>query len=50
MGMAKSFLHYGRFDSVEETAARINAITQSDVLRVANEIFQDDKLLTLIYE
>jgi predicted Zn-dependent peptidase len=50
MGMAKSFLHYGRFDSVEETAARVNAITQSDVLRVANEIFQDDKLLTLIYE
>lgn len=49
MGMAKSFLHYNRYDSIEEAYAKIDKITSSDILKAANEIFDESKLSTLIY-
>ncbi|MEG1522344.1 MAG: pitrilysin family protein [Bacteroidales bacterium] len=49
MGMAKSFLHYNKYDSTEEAFARIEQITSSDILKAANDIFDESKLSTLIY-
>lgn len=49
MGMAKSFLHYNKYDSTEEAIARIEKITSSDILKAANDIFDESKLSTLIY-
>ncbi|MGL4294055.1 MAG: M16 family metallopeptidase [Bacteroidales bacterium] len=49
MGMAKSFLQYNRYDSTEEVFAKIDRITSSDILKAANEIFDESKLSTLIY-
>lgn len=49
MGMAKSFLHYNRFDSLEEAYERIDRQTSAQLLETANIIFDESKLSTLIY-
>ncbi len=49
MGMAKSFLQYNRFDSLEEAYARIDALSASELLETANLIFDESKLSSLIY-
>ena len=48
MGMAKSFLHYNKYDSLEEIFERINAVTPSDILETANEIFDPNSLSSII--
>lgn len=50
LGLAKSFMHYNHFNSMEETIKKIEQITSSDLLEVANEIFQKENLSSLIYE
>lgn len=50
LGMGKAFLHYGKYDSLEETFARIEAVTATDLCDVAREIFDESALSTLIYE
>ena len=49
LGMGKSFLRYGKYESLEESIARIGAVTASQLLEVANEIFDESALSTLIY-
>ncbi|MEG1617083.1 MAG: pitrilysin family protein [Bacteroidales bacterium] len=49
MGMAKSYLHYNRFDTLDEAYRKIQNITANDILETANEIFDESKLSTLIY-
>lgn len=50
MGLGKSFLHYNHFNSMEETVKKIDAITSSDILDVANEILKQDAMNTLLFD
>lgn len=50
LAMAKSLLDYNRVDSLEEVFAKINAITASQLLEVANEMFDPKKLSMLLFE
>lgn len=49
LDMGKTFLHYNRYESQEELFARIDALTSSQLLEVANEMFDEAGLTTLIY-
>lgn len=49
LGMAKTYLHYHRFESPECVFKRIQAITADGLLEVANEMFDESYLSTLIY-
>ncbi|MCD8044745.1 MAG: insulinase family protein [Tannerellaceae bacterium] len=49
LGLGKSFLHYNRYDSQEEIFAKIEKISSTDLLEVANEIYSLDNLSDLIY-
>ncbi|MDR1809985.1 MAG: insulinase family protein [Prevotella sp.] len=46
----KSIMRYNRFDSMDETFRKIEAITAEDLLAVANEIFDEQRLFMLTYE
>ena len=50
LALVKSFLRYGRFDSLEEIASLMERITADDILEVANELLSEDRLSMLIYE
>ena len=50
LGFGKSFLHSGRYDSLREVICRIEAVTASQILEAANEIFAPERLYSLIYE
>lgn len=50
LGMAKTFLHYNKYESPEIIFRRIEQLTSEDLLQVANEIFAEDYLSTLIYQ
>lgn len=45
----KSFLHYGREQNITSLYARIDAITPGQLRQVALEIFNSDRITTLIY-
>lgn len=49
LALGKSFLHYGHFDSRSEMIDKINSITTSDLLDVANEILDPKRLFSLTY-
>ena len=49
LGMAKSFLHYNKYESSESVFRRIEALTAEGLLEVANEMFAEEYLSTLIY-
>lgn len=46
----KSFLHYGKCDTLNESMAKIERISSSDILEVANEVFSEDRLSSLVLE
>jgi predicted Zn-dependent peptidase len=50
LGMGKSFLHYNKYDSLPEMYAKIEALTPSRLLGIANEIMDEKKLFRLIFE
>ncbi len=50
LGLGKSFLHHNRYDTLAESVAKIEKITADQLLEVANEVFKEDNLSTLIYE
>ncbi len=50
LGFAKSFLHYGWKKDVARLFAQIDALTPDDLQAVANEVFAEDQLTTLIYQ
>lgn len=49
LGMAKVFLHYNKFENRESVCRRIEAVTAQEIWEVANEMFADEYLSTLIY-
>ncbi len=48
--LAKSILLYNHFDTLEEIREKIDAISASEILEVANEILDPEKLSILHYE
>lgn len=49
LDMGKTFLHYNKFESPESVFRRIESLTSEQLLEVANEMFDEDRLSTLIY-
>ena len=49
LSMAKTFLHYNRYEEKEEVFKRIEALTANNLIDIANEMFAEDYLSTLIY-
>ena len=49
LGMAKTFLHYNKYERSGAIYQRIEQITPEILLEVANEMFAEDYLSTLIY-
>lgn len=50
LGIAKSELHDNEVKTFEEILAEIASISSTDILEVANEVFDPGKLSTLIYK
>ena len=50
LGMGESFLFYNKIDSLDEVYEKINALRAQDLTDIANEIFDVNKLSTLIYK
>lgn len=50
LGLAKSFMHYNHFNNMEETIKKFEQISSSDLLEVANEIFDKENLNSLMYQ
>ncbi len=49
LGMAKIFLHYNKYENLPAICQRIETVTADELLEVANEMFAEDYLSTLIY-
>lgn len=49
LGMAKAYLHYHKYESSESVFQRIEALTAEQLLEVANEMFAEPYLSTLVY-
>ncbi len=49
LGMGKGLLLYGKIDNLDSTFKKINAITEKQLQDVANEIFEEKKLSSLIF-
>ncbi len=49
LSAGKSMLIFNKVDTVEEVIARVEAITPSDVMEVANEVFDPSALSSLIF-
>lgn len=49
LDMGKAFLHYGQYEKQESLFARIESLTPSLLQEVANEMFAEESLSTLIY-
>ena len=49
LGMGKSFLHYNRYDTLQEICSKIEQVTASQILEVGNEIFDPFNQSSLIY-
>lgn len=50
LGLGKSFLHHNRYDTLSESISKVEKITAEQLLEVANDIFAESNLSTLIYE
>ncbi|MDR0748956.1 MAG: insulinase family protein [Tannerellaceae bacterium] len=50
LGLGKSFLHYNHYDTLPEILGKIEKVSATDILEVANEVFLPDKLSSLLYE
>ncbi|MGD0582589.1 MAG: pitrilysin family protein [Bacteroidales bacterium] len=50
LSLGKSMLVFNKTDSLEELCRQVDEITSSELLETANEIFERDRLSTLIYK
>jgi predicted Zn-dependent peptidase len=50
ISMSKSLMDYGRVDSLEEVFFKINAVNSSQLLEIANEMFDPTQLSSLIFD
>lgn len=50
LALGKNFLHHNHFNTLAETAQKIEAVSAEQILAVSNEIFDERSLFTLIYD
>ena len=50
LSLGKSLLIFNKIDSIEELCKKIDAVTSSELLETANDIFEPSKMSTLIYK
>ncbi|MHB1177890.1 MAG: M16 family metallopeptidase [Daejeonella sp.] len=50
ISMTKSLLDYGKVDTLEEVFAKINAVSASQILEIANQMFDPEKLSYLTFD
>jgi predicted Zn-dependent peptidase len=50
LSLGKSLLVFNKIDSIEDVCGKIDNVTASEILETANEIFETNKLSTLIYK
>ena len=50
LAMGKTYLHYHRTQDIETLYRKIDALTPSDLHAVAQDLFQEERLTTLIYK
>ena len=50
LDMAKSFLHYNKFEGVEDTFQHLNQLTPELLQEVAQDLFSEQNLTTLIFQ
>jgi predicted Zn-dependent peptidase len=50
ISMAKSLLDFNHIDTLEDIFAKINAVTAEQLLEISNQIFDNDRLITLKFE
>ncbi|MCD7937572.1 MAG: insulinase family protein [Tannerellaceae bacterium] len=50
LGLGKSYLYHNRYDMLQDVFRKIDKITASDLLAVANEILSPERLSSLVYE
>jgi len=50
MRMGKNFLHLNRYNSLPQTYQKIEALTAESLLEIANEIYEEKLLFSLIYQ
>ncbi len=50
LGFAKTFLIFNKIDTFEEVANKIESLKASELRNIANEIFAEDQLSTLLYQ
>ena len=48
--LGKNFLHFNRYDSLPQTYQKIEALTAEGLLEIANEIYEEKRLFSLIYQ
>ena len=47
--LGKNFLHQNKYDTLPEVYQKLDALTGSELLEIANEIFDESNLFSLIY-
>jgi predicted Zn-dependent peptidase len=50
LGFAKTFLLFNKIDTFEEVAQKIESLSSHDLREIANEIFTEDNLSSLLYQ
>ncbi len=49
LDMAKCYLHYNRYEGINETLRQLASLTPADLQQVASELFPPERLTTLVY-
>ena len=50
LSLGKSLLIFNKIEGLEETYRKIDRITSSELMEMANEVFAPESLSTLIYK
>jgi predicted Zn-dependent peptidase len=50
ISMAKSLLDFNEIDTLQQVFDKINAVTAEQLLEISNEIFDVDRMVTLVFE
>lgn len=50
LGTGKSFLIYDRIDTPDEICRKIDSVTAAELMEIAGEVFDEEKISTLIYK
>lgn len=50
ISMAKSLLDFNYIDTLQQVFDKINAVTAEQLLEISNEIFDNDRMITLLFE